>query len=524
MMAAAEALHLMRTHLADQTRRCTVIKRRREHGGFLGWFKTYLGHYITRPFSYMHRDFAINVTHQLQTHRGSHVCRLAHRGSSKSSFFTLALPIYNACLGTEPYIMLCADTMPQARKYLASVKDELETNERLIEDYPHACGKGVEWTKNMIVTRNGICIEALGAGNSIRGRRHGSRRPSLIVIDDPENDRSKFSTTTREHKRDWFFNGVMKAGDADTNVVVIGTPLHKECLVSTLLKTPGWDKKIFRAFFKWPVRMDLWEQWEAIYSSVEADSEARADEFYREHEAEMIDGASVAWPELYSVLALMKMRAMGHASFEQEMQCNPIDYALCEWGGMFDGDDLWFDDFPPRKDWAYSVIALDPSKGKDAKRGDYQAIVFLVVGKDGLFYVDCDMRRRPVRQLVTDMVSYCADMRPDVCVVESNQFQECIVNECEDEAVRRNLMTPIVPLECGGVNKIVRIRRLDPYVTRRRFRFKRRSPGARMLVEQASVVPTGDHDDGPDALEMAMRKAGMMLNSVNAGESVEDPS
>jgi predicted phage terminase large subunit-like protein len=168
-------------------------------------------------------------------------------------------------------------------------------------------------------------------------------------------------------------------------------------------------------------------------------------------------------------------------------------------------------------------MALDPSKGKDARRGDYQAIIFLVVTHAGELFVDCDMRRRPVRQLVEDMVAYTMIEKPDVAVVESNQFQECIVNECHDEAIRRKLLTPVVPMNNGSTNKNVRIRRLDPYVSRHRIKFKKRSRGARMLVEQMCVWPTGDHDDGPDALEMAVRKAGQLMAGDSSGV-VEDPT
>ena len=61
------------------------------------------------------------------------------------------------------------------------------------------------------------------------------------------------------------------------------------------------------------------------------------------------------------------------------------------------------------------------------------------------------------------------------------------------------------------VNKLVRIRRLTPYLSNRQLRFKGGSPGARLLVEQLRDFPNGDHDDGPDALEMAVRLAGEML-------------
>jgi hypothetical protein len=51
-------------------------------------------------------------------------------------------------------------------------------------------------------------------------------------------------------------------------------------------------------------------------------------------------------------------------------------------------------------------------------------------------------------------------------------------------------------------------------LSQRRIRFKGGSPGARRLVEQLRDFPNGDHDDGPDALEMAIRLAGELLGQV----------
>jgi hypothetical protein len=45
----------------------------------------------------------------------------------------------------------------------------------------------------------------------------------------------------------------------------------------------------------------------------------------------------------------------------------------------------------------------------------------------------------------------------------------------------------------------------------RRLRFKADSPSTRLLVEQLMQFPIADHDDGPDALEMAFRLANQIL-------------
>ena len=67
-------------------------------------------------------------------------------------------------------------------------------------------------------------------------------------------------------------------------------------------------------------------------------------------------------------------------------------------------------------------------------------------------------------------------------------------------------------LEDNYVAKEVRIRRLTATLAKRRLRFKARSPGTARLVQQLKDFPVGDHDDGPDALEMARRRAVELFN------------
>jgi predicted phage terminase large subunit-like protein len=69
------------------------------------------------------------------------------------------------------------------------------------------------------------------------------------------------------------------------------------------------------------------------------------------------------------------------------------------------------------------------------------------------------------------------------------------------------------------VNKQVRIRRLGTYLSQRKLRFKARSGGTALLVEQLRDFPVGEHDDGPDALEMALRLMIHLWNGKNSLQS-----
>jgi predicted phage terminase large subunit-like protein len=104
--------------------------------------------------------------------------------------------------------------------------------------------------------------------------------------------------------------------------------------------------------------------------------------------------------------------------------------------------------------------------------------------------------------------------QPDWFGVEVNQFQQLLADNIRQLANERRVLVPLYTLD-NRVNKLVRIRRLTPLLSQGRIRFKGDSPGARLLVEQMRDFPNGDHDDGPDALEMAVRLAAELLSRTD---------
>lgn len=75
--------------------------------------------------------------------------------------------------GRKHYILIIADALEQAASLLGAVKDELEFNEALKQDFPGAAGKGHVWNVGTVVTPGNVKIQALGAGKRMRGLRHG---------------------------------------------------------------------------------------------------------------------------------------------------------------------------------------------------------------------------------------------------------------------------------------------------------------------------------------------------------------
>ena len=171
----------------------------------------------------------------------------------------------------------------------------------------------------------------------------------------------------------------------------------------------------------------------------------------------------------------------------------------------FDGQ--WFEQWPTEDAIILKTLVLDPSKGKRDKSGDYQAFVKLAIDRHDQLFVQANIRRRPIAQMVADGVDIYREFRPTAFGIEGNAWQDLLQPDFQEEFSRQGILAPEVWLLNNTVKKEVRIRRLAGYLAHGRVRFKRDCPDTQLLVDQLLDFPNGDHDDGPDAMEMAIRLA-----------------
>ena len=511
------ALH----HATRRDRRLEVKRRATSRAllqaDLLAWSQHYLPHHFRLPPSNMHRWLGEQLD-RAKDARGAKLNLIGPRGSAKSTVASLAYALRCAVEESDSYIWIISDTKHQAAVHLDNVRIELEENKLLKRHYPEALREPPKSRGNILRLDNGVVIEAYGTGQRIRGKRRREHRPTLIVCDDLQNDDHIRSSWQRERSREWFQGTLLKAGTKRTNIVNLATALHRDALALELDRTPGWNSAVFKAIERWPTNMTLWHAWEQIYSNLEDPNRlASSRTFYEEHQTQMHEGAELLWSEEEDLYTLMRMRVEGgRVAFEREKQGSPFDPSLCEWPEDYFDDPLWFDEWPGNLQ--VRVITLDPSKGRDARRGDYSAYVTLGVGQDGVLYVEADLARRATPQIVADGVELVRQFRPDAFGVEANQFQELLGEHFVAEFQKQKL-TQVRPwLIDNQVNKRVRIRRLGPLLAGKRMRFKASSPGTKQLVEQLKEFPIGDHDDGPDALEMAVRLAADMLGTPAPGD------
>lgn len=473
----------------------------------LDWNRRFLPRYFTDPPATPHR-WLDGYLHDLHRRRGSRAAVVAPREAAKSTWVTLAYALRAAVEGWEPYTLILGDTADQAAKHLADLRAEVEGSPALAAAYPGACGPGGVWRAGAVRLRNGALVEALGRGARVRGRRNRSARPSLVILDDVQGNRDIISPTERRRAWDWFAREVLPAGTDTTNVISVGTALHREAVAVRAGTLPGWLSATFPAVISWPARADLWADWERRATNLaDPGRNSTAAAFYEQHRAEMDRGAETFWPARKPIAALMAKRAeVGPSAFDTEYQGNPAAPDGAEWpAAYFDRPGLWFTAWPD--DLVLQVQSLDPSKGSADRPGDWQAHVLLGLSRNGDLWAEAVLAREPVPDMVgraLDLPALSGFGRPDELAVEDNDGLGLLADAFRDECRRRGRAVPLVGVR-NTANKVARVRRLGTYFGRGQVRF-RDAPGTRMLVDQLREFPLSQWDDGPDALELAARR------------------
>lgn len=207
---------------------------------------------------------------------------------------------------------------------------------------------------------------------------------------------------------------------------------------------------------------------------------------------------------------MLHRATIGHAAFEAEKQNNPVSPDSCEWPEEYlNFPAMWFDEWPPLDQLAVRTLGVDPSKGRRDRLGDYSAVTLFGRDRRGVELVEAFLMRRPVEALCAEVVRLSEWFGPQGVALETNQFQELLLLPLREAARRAGLAEPLRTYHFDNFaeSKESRIRTLTHPLAQRRFRFKARSPGTQLLVQQMRDWPGGDFDDGPDSLQMARQLA-----------------
>lgn len=214
------------------------------------FFHTYLFDYIKYPTADFQRElFEITEDENVEIS-----VVVAFRGSAKSTIMTLSYPLW-AIMGKQKkkHIVILSQTQPQAKRHLANIRKELENNQLLKREMGPFKETTNEWGSNLIVIpKFDACIMVASVDQSIRGMRHGSHRPDLIICDDVEDLNSVRTQDNRDKTYQWFTSEVVPLGSEDTKIIVVGNLLHNDSLLMRL-KERITKKKLEGIYKEYPI-------------------------------------------------------------------------------------------------------------------------------------------------------------------------------------------------------------------------------------------------------------------------------
>lgn len=495
--------------------------------------RAYLPHYFVRKSPAFHKELddiwvsgvlkgmnPLEDAEKISRADGSKRAIAAPRGHAKSTNFTFKDSLHAILYAYKHYLIILSDSSDQAEAFLEDIKDELEDNADIIEDFGTMKGEDT-WKTGTIKTTNGVKVDAVGSGKKLRGRKNRSWRPDLIVLDDIENDENVNTPEQQRKLLNWFTKAVLKAGDTYTDIMYVGTILHYDSLLSNTLKNPEFKSRKYQAVISWAERTELWEEWQELFVNLFDDQhEEHADAFFAEHQEEMLEGTEVLWEEKLPYYKLMKMKVSeGDASFNSELQNDPIDPDNAtfneEWFDFYEEGAVDFRD--PRY---FFVGANDPSLGKN-KKSDTSAIIGLAVDRyTGYMYVaDASIEKRHPDVIIEDAIAMSSRYKTEYgrtfrkFGVETVQFQWYFKEIMAQKSAKEGVYLPIEEIK-SNANKILRIESLQPLVKNRYIKFNRKH---KTLLQQMKEFPMGKNDDGPDALKMAVDTAVLARSCCETG-------
>jgi len=202
---------------------------------------------------------------------------IAHRGSAKTTMAMLFYPIWAMINRRKHHIVLISDTFSQVKDHIYNLKNELESNTRLIKDFgpfdvKMETGKKEEWQKSsMIIPNYDVKIVGKSTGQRIRGTRYKQYRPDVLVIDDIEDLEMVRTKEQRDKTHRWFTGSVIPAGEKDrTKKVLIGNLLHKDAIMNRIKKEIQEGKRNGRVF-EFPIMDSKGEiLWKGKYPDMKA--------------------------------------------------------------------------------------------------------------------------------------------------------------------------------------------------------------------------------------------------------------
>lgn len=383
----------------------------------------------------------------------------AFRGGAKSTIAEEATAL-RACYGLFRNGLIIGSSSDRAVERLRAIKFELENNAYINELFGGMLGS--TWNEDKIVMANGVCIQAIGRGQSLRGVKHLDVRPDYVLGDDMEDDESTSSPEAIMKFKVWFMAVVYPALDPRAILRVLGTPLAPGCFVDILSAMTGWKTQKHPAEYIDKVTGERTAMWAARYPLAELDKIKRR-----------LDEAGT--PHVYAQEYLMEAEDAAKKAFKEQH----------------------FKVVASVRSWHPSLAVFDPARTANARTSATTGhVVGSWIGRKLVLW-EADGRFLMPDEIVADIFRVEDQYRPYAIGVEKDGLNEFLLQPLRTEQLKRGVILPLQPLLAPkNESKFRFIEALQPYFEAGEIEFAQQLP---VLKQQLLGYPTG-RIDAPNAL------------------------
>lgn len=357
-----------------------------------------------RPFNRFHKEFFSMANDKS---RGKREIFVAPREHGKSKIVSFAYVIWCLCYEKEPYILLFSDTATQANDFLSDIKEIWQDKDKyplLSIAFPNVRPALSSDTKkesrnrvNDMILANGVRIASRGAKSRIRGTRFKEHRPTLILLDDIENDENVQSEQQRMKLRRWFNRAIESLGSKTTNILLVGNYIHYDCFLYNMALKKELGYKV------------------NYYQAIERDNKGRD---------------KPLWDGYYTLRELYAKRKKDVQSFEVEWQNNPI----VDQERVFElNASSFYNPDNMNMSALTKYMFIDPAF-KTQQKHCFSAITLLGVDNNGVKYlIDYVAVKINPKKLIEIIIEKVIQHQPDILGFESNVAQEFVADTLEPD-------------------------------------------------------------------------------------------
>ena len=255
-------------------------------------------------FSAPSPKFHYEIAKELMDDEIKQVNIIAPRGHAKSSIVGGVYPLYHLMFDKgKKLVVLISRTQDHAVKLLGTIKDTLDYSNQFRSVFGYwGQHSAKQWAKSEVTLKDGSVVICKGTGQQLRGIKVGNQRPTLIIVDDPEDENNTKTAEAMEQNLRWLLQSAVPSLDPLRGMIaIIGTPQHQRCIVETLKEMDGWRNMMFKPDI--PNNIALWEEWQSIEKlkakKKELESINRSSVFYREYLCEIVGDEDQLFREEY---------------------------------------------------------------------------------------------------------------------------------------------------------------------------------------------------------------------------------